>query len=248
MRIRKKFATLSTPESLHDHRPLSDPPIHPLAAPSRPDLQLTLVRGTNGWICLTDDDCMHSSSSTQVGDSEIGKSSSAPEVLVSDDNSSSAKHVMGMSVYESSAWLDTTVDKELVEETEMIEVNSENMNKMRKKVDRENVTKEDSRCSRVNGQRWRCGKQAVVGYALCSHHSSQGRHKTKANSKDQKQGHTALSSSLPVLLDEEPLIMLKKRKKKKIGIIKNRSISGLLAQTKPQPAPPMRILDSLAIS
>ncbi|KAI4365437.1 hypothetical protein MLD38_021421 [Melastoma candidum] len=37
------------------------------------------------------------------------------------------------------------------------------------------MSMEGSRCSRVNGRGWRCGRQTLVGYSLCEHHLGKGR-------------------------------------------------------------------------
>lgn len=119
---------------------------------------------------------------------------------------------------------------------------------------------EGSRCSRVNGRGWRCCQQTLVGYSLCEHHLGKGRLRSMTSvrnrssatttqgaaelKKNHVQDHTALSESSPSFpekktkcagseSDEEdnddekkPLIVTKK----KLGMVKARSISSLLGQ------------------
>ncbi|XP_043692639.1 uncharacterized protein LOC122643068 isoform X2 [Telopea speciosissima] len=111
------------------------------------------------------------------------------------------------------------------------------------------VVMEGSRCSRVNGRGWRCCQPTLVGYSLCEHHLGKGRLRsmntvrTNASSiiaglnKRRWSLSSSLSSSIDKdeeddLLDEDeeeegkPLMSTEKRKK--IGMVKARSISSLL--------------------
>ncbi|XP_068659788.1 uncharacterized protein [Aristolochia californica] len=93
---------------------------------------------------------------------------------------------------------------------------------------------EGSRCSRINGRGWRCCQQTLVGYSLCEHHLGKGRLRSmnsfpsrpssvsrpaadpkndNAGSSDKSEAQTAASKGAT---------------KKKIGMVKARSISSLL--------------------
>lgn len=119
------------------------------------------------------------------------------------------------------------------------------------------VVMEGSRCSRVNGRGWRCSQQTLVGYALCEHHLGKGRlrsmssvHRNRSpaattledNGTDSNgEGMLSLSFKLvkeDVLEDEDEKPHLSaltpenvKKKRKKIGTVKARSINSLLDQT-----------------
>ncbi|XP_010257482.1 PREDICTED: uncharacterized protein LOC104597563 [Nelumbo nucifera] len=137
---------------------------------------------------------------------------------------------------------------------------TENSNNARRSGS-ERVVMEGSRCSRVNGRGWRCCQQTLVGYSLCEHHLGKGRlrsmssvrSRTSAVARPKKDSTAAaaaagdrsmrsLSSEKKhdeqTLLhegqdddddEEKPLMITKKRKK--IGIVKARSISSLLGLT-----------------
>ncbi|XP_077234606.1 uncharacterized protein LOC143876798 [Tasmannia lanceolata] len=112
-----------------------------------------------------------------------------------------------------------------------------------------------SRCSRVNGRGWRCCQQTLVGYSLCEHHLGKGRLRSMSSvrnrsfavtrpNKDEENGHdnVGLLSTLAqkdkedmnieeAEEDDEILRVTMKKKRKKIGMVKARSISSLLGQT-----------------
>lgn len=125
---------------------------------------------------------------------------------------------------------------------------------------RGNVIMEGSRCSRVNGRGWRCCQQTLVGYSLCEHHLGKGRLRSMNSFRGQAQkvalkeqvttkgrqdkevemisiDHHELEDD-----DEEELKgweeeskssvegMKKFSKKKKLGVVKARSLSSLLSQ------------------
>lgn len=120
------------------------------------------------------------------------------------------------------------------------------------------VLMEGSRCSRVNGRGWRCSQQTLVGYSLCEHHLGKGRlrsmssvrgqgssNKPKKNTEGGGEGVLPLSSTLqedeknardkqPLDADNEEEDMEEKqgkKKRKKIGMVKARTISSLLDET-----------------
>lgn len=139
---------------------------------------------------------------------------------------------------------------------------------------------EGSRCSRVNGRGWRCCQQTLVGYSLCEHHLGKGRlrsmsgvrvqaggGKPKKSTEGGADGLVALLSSSPQEeekvaiddkqcpgvdngeedMDEEKQV---KKRRKKIGMVKARTISSLLDETNhslqsapspssPPPPPPL---------
>ncbi|OIW13326.1 hypothetical protein TanjilG_02846 [Lupinus angustifolius] len=116
---------------------------------------------------------------------------------------------------------------------------------------------EGSRCSRVNGRGWRCCQQTLVGYSLCEHHLGKGvRSMSSVRSKsivsstivpDMKL-HDGMSQSLScassfhekrskcdsdeTLVSDEKKIVIVTKKRMKLGIVKARSMSSLLGQTK----------------
>ncbi|XP_068663769.1 uncharacterized protein [Aristolochia californica] len=93
---------------------------------------------------------------------------------------------------------------------------------------------EGSRCSRINGRGWRCCQQTLVGYSLCEHHLGKGRlrsmnsfpsrastvNRPAADSQDNNAGSSDKS--------EAQMTASKGATKKKIGMVKARSISSLL--------------------
>lgn len=114
-------------------------------------------------------------------------------------------------------------------------------------VKRGSVIMEGSRCSRVNGRGWRCCEQTLVGYSLCEHHLGKGRlrsmisvrnrAKTKQGTKVQeKKSETMLvhnaepndDEDVDEIREDDFIILHRKQKTKKIGMVKARSISGLL--------------------
>ncbi|XP_077234608.1 uncharacterized protein LOC143876799 isoform X2 [Tasmannia lanceolata] len=114
-----------------------------------------------------------------------------------------------------------------------------------KKRRKRSALMEGSRCSRVNGRGWRCCQQTLVGYSLCEHHLGKGRLKsmsstytiTKPNN-DGEENFGLLSSSVqkPPEKDMSPEKERDehspvRKKRKKIGIVKARSIRSLLGQT-----------------
>ncbi|XP_078444811.1 uncharacterized protein LOC144713941 isoform X2 [Wolffia australiana] len=88
------------------------------------------------------------------------------------------------------------------------------------------VLMEGSRCSRVNGRGWRCCQQTLVGYSLCEHHLGKGRIRS-VNSVRCKKEPVKEEDSDPVKNGNKK----KTTKKKKIGMVKARSISSLLHQS-----------------
>ncbi|KAI3678169.1 hypothetical protein L6452_37451 [Arctium lappa] len=124
---------------------------------------------------------------------------------------------------------------------------------------RGNVIMVGSRCSRVNGRGWRCCQQTLVGYSLCEHHLGKGRLRSmtsfrgraqKVAPKEQAITKEMISIDNQELEDddddeeeeEEELKgweeeskssvegMKKFSKKKKLGVVKARSLSSLLSQ------------------
>ncbi|CAH1446715.1 unnamed protein product [Lactuca virosa] len=120
--------------------------------------------------------------------------------------------------------------------------------KNKKNGKRGNVIMEGSRCSRVNGRGWRCCQQTLVGYSLCEHHLGKGRlrsmnsvrgraQKVKVKEQDQEvemtsMDHTGFEDDKD--WEEESVSsmegMKKLTKKKKLGVVKARSLSSLLSQ------------------
>ncbi|XP_078444882.1 uncharacterized protein LOC144714016 isoform X2 [Wolffia australiana] len=86
------------------------------------------------------------------------------------------------------------------------------------------VLMEGSRCSRVNGRGWRCCQQTLVGYSLCEHHLGKGRIRS-VNSVRCKKEPVKEEDSDPGNIGNK-----KNTKKKKIGMVKARSMSSLLHQ------------------
>ncbi|RZS24215.1 hypothetical protein BHM03_00057269 [Ensete ventricosum] len=115
------------------------------------------------------------------------------------------------------------------------------------------VLMEGSRCSRVNGRGWRCCQQTLVGYSLCEHHLGKGRLRsmtsvrgqlgtTTARSERSSGGTTTIppeeeeklwpqqynAGEIKMEEDNEKTSTLKR---KKVGMVKARTISSLLDQT-----------------
>ena len=113
---------------------------------------------------------------------------------------------------------------------------------------------EGSRCSRVNGRGWRCGQQTLVGYSLCEHHLGKGRLRSMTSVRGQAQ-KVALKEKETIArqnedietkstnnheskefkyLKLEPGSSMESTKKfikqKKVGVVKERSLSSLLSQ------------------
>ncbi|XP_008791860.2 uncharacterized protein LOC103708622 [Phoenix dactylifera] len=136
------------------------------------------------------------------------------------------------------------------------------------------VLMEGSRCSRVNGRGWRCRQQTLVGYSLCEHHLGKGRLRSMSSvrgqgssSKPKKSTEGGGDGVLPssptpqedemnardkqsLAVDNEGEDMEEKqgkKKRKKIGMVKARTISSLLDETNhsmpstlsPTSAPPL---------
>ncbi|PKU77902.1 uncharacterized protein LOC110096605 [Dendrobium catenatum] len=78
------------------------------------------------------------------------------------------------------------------------------------------ILMEGSRCSRVNGRGWRCSQPTLVGYSLCEHHLGKGRLRSMSSVKEAK------------LENSSPDIVSTTKSKKKIGVVKARSLSSLL--------------------
>ncbi|XP_010917268.1 uncharacterized protein [Elaeis guineensis] len=120
------------------------------------------------------------------------------------------------------------------------------------------VLMEGSRCSRVNGRGWRCSQQTLVGYSLCEHHLGKGRLRSMSSVRGQGSGNKPKKSTegggdgvLPLSFttqedeknarDKQPLggdneaedmeEKQEKKKRKKIGMVKARTISSLLDET-----------------
>lgn len=104
------------------------------------------------------------------------------------------------------------------------------------------VLMEGSRCSRVNGRGWRCFQQTLVGYSLCEHHLGKGRlrsmNSVRCNARGRKK--EAAPPPSPTVQPEEKGVSPGKRRKK-IGMVKARSISSLLHQPH-LPTPPTTVL------
>ncbi|KAK9291246.1 hypothetical protein L1049_009434 [Liquidambar formosana] len=88
------------------------------------------------------------------------------------------------------------------------------------------------RCSRKNGRGWRCWQQALVGYSMCEHHLEKGRLKRMSNVRSRRKDEEYDEEEDGD--DESGCMGAKKRKK--IGVVKARSMSSLLGQTVPLPA------------
>ncbi|URE39796.1 WRC [Musa troglodytarum] len=120
------------------------------------------------------------------------------------------------------------------------------------------VLMEGSRCSRVNGRGWRCCQQTLVGYSLCEHHLGKGRLRSMTSVRGQLGTSTARSKRSPggatTIPEEEAEEEEKEKlwpqqygageikmeednektstlKRKKIGMVKARTISSLLDET-----------------
>ncbi|RWW51827.1 hypothetical protein BHE74_00041787 [Ensete ventricosum] len=110
------------------------------------------------------------------------------------------------------------------------------------------VLMEGSRCSRVNGRGWRCCQQTLVGYSLCEHHLGKGRLRSMSSVRGQlgtskpKWSANGRNGVVPSTSPEQrrqhpPAVaadngMQKMEETKKIGMVKARSISSLLDNTK----------------
>ncbi|GAB2266898.1 hypothetical protein Dimus_001887 [Dionaea muscipula] len=111
------------------------------------------------------------------------------------------------------------------------------------------VIMEGSGCSRVNGRGWRCCQPTLIGYSLCEHHLGKGRLQrlTSAPSSPSLQKLVQSSSALGEVIelddddDEEqgdkkgdkPLMtmLMRSRKRMRLGTVKARSLTSLLRQT-----------------
>lgn len=107
------------------------------------------------------------------------------------------------------------------------------------------VLMEGSRCSRVNGRGWRCCQQTLVGYSLCEHHLGKGRLRSvtsvKCSSsssmkkKQKQEAEVRREMDIEGDVDEEEVVNKMKGKRRKMGVVKARSISSLLDQTNLNP-------------
>lgn len=105
------------------------------------------------------------------------------------------------------------------------------------------VLMEGSRCSRVNGRGWRCCQQTLVGYSLCEHHLGKGRLRSVSgvkssssnNSMKNKKKKKQKYDESDIDMDEEEIVKKMRGKRRKIGVVKARSISSLLDQTNLSP-------------
>ncbi|KAF2289492.1 hypothetical protein GH714_036631 [Hevea brasiliensis] len=124
---------------------------------------------------------------------------------------------------------------------------------------RGSVLMEGSQCSRVNGRGWRCCQQTLVGYSLCEHHLGKGRLRSMTSVRSRTMGsatasNKAISSqplpstSLPSEDKEQKHLFPGNKlggegeeeeddknhrwsqRRKKLGIVKARSIRCLLGQ------------------
>ncbi|XAR68607.1 hypothetical protein NMG60_11003793 [Bertholletia excelsa] len=98
---------------------------------------------------------------------------------------------------------------------------------------------EGSRCSRVNGRGWRCSQSTLVGYSLCEHHLGKSRLRSVASVRE-----PIKLCEASLLGEREPLTIRRaleegggeetdeRKKRTKIGVVKARSMSSLLGQTK----------------
>ncbi|PWA52623.1 WRC-like protein [Artemisia annua] len=126
--------------------------------------------------------------------------------------------------------------------------------KSKKNEKRGDVILEGSRCSRVNGRGWRCGQQTLVGYSLCEHHLGKGRLRSMTSVRGQaqkvalKEDETIARQNEDIetksthhhtskefkFLKLEPMSSAESSKKfskqKKVGVVKERSLSSLLSQ------------------
>ncbi|KAF8396041.1 hypothetical protein HHK36_017653 [Tetracentron sinense] len=140
---------------------------------------------------------------------------------------------MGMKTKTNKKWVDHEED----EDEEIIE-DGVDRNNVKKRGNGDTVM-EGSRCSRVNGRGWRCCQQTLVGYSLCEHHLGKGRLRSMSSvrsrtsainrpnfKKDESWQLNGLEDDDD---DEKPLTITKRRKK--IGMVKARSISSLLGLT-----------------
>ncbi|OIV95453.1 hypothetical protein TanjilG_06915 [Lupinus angustifolius] len=135
-------------------------------------------------------------------------------------------------------------------------------NKVGKKKAKGSAVMEGSRCSRVNGRGWRCCQQTLVGYSLCEHHLGKGRLRSMTSVRnrsiasttesDHKNVHdnmsepisvassipekktkcVSVSDDYPLVSDDEKKSVIVTKRRMKLGMVKARSISSLLGQTK----------------
>lgn len=152
------------------------------------------------------------------------------------------------------------VNNDFQEDNEITEGTMEPKSEKNKKNEkRGNVITEGSRCSRVNGRGWRCGQQTLVGYSLCEHHLGKGRLRSMTNVRGRAPKVVALKEQEPKekKYKEVKMVSLEYRKieededefedsevesvssingmkkfgsKKKVGVVKARSLSSLLSQ------------------
>ncbi|KAG9459814.1 hypothetical protein H6P81_004322 [Aristolochia fimbriata] len=137
------------------------------------------------------------------------------------------------------------VREEEAKESEEAAANGTGASTGAKKQDRSrNISKgstvEGSRCSRINGRGWRCCQQTLVGYSLCEHHLGKGRLRSMSAVRGRA---THLGGCVVVDRGDakpEDQNELRKKKRRKLGIVKARSISSLLmdetADTTPNPS------------
>ncbi|XP_068660860.1 uncharacterized protein [Aristolochia californica] len=107
---------------------------------------------------------------------------------------------------------------------------------------------EGSRCSRINGRGWRCCQQTLVGYSLCEHHLGKGRLRSMSTVRsraahlsrpandsvdhgDAKNGSPNEPQDNQPGLEEKETSKKTTTKRRKLGMVKARSISSLLDQT-----------------
>ncbi|OIV95452.1 hypothetical protein TanjilG_06914 [Lupinus angustifolius] len=135
-------------------------------------------------------------------------------------------------------------------------------NNVGKKKAKGSAVMEGSRCSRVNGRGWRCCQQTLVGYSLCEHHLGKGRLRSMTSVRnrsiasttesDHKNVHDnmcepisaassipekktkciSVSDDYPLVSDDEKKSVIVTKRRMKLGMVKARSISSLLGQTK----------------
>lgn len=149
----------------------------------------------------------------------------------------------------------STLNRDIQEVKEMIEGTMKSKAKNNKKNEkRGNVIMEGSRCSRVNGRGWRCAQQTLVGYSLCEHHLGKGRLRSMTNFRGREQKvelkkpdykeNEMISMDHHDFKDDEKELkdckeeqvsssvsMVNIGKRRKLGVVKARSLSSLLSQT-----------------
>ncbi|XP_050226335.1 uncharacterized protein LOC126676219 [Mercurialis annua] len=136
--------------------------------------------------------------------------------------------------------------------------NNQDIESVSKRRDRGGaVLMEGSRCSRVNGRGWRCCQQTLVGYSLCEHHLGKGRLRSMtsvrtrpalkkvgaakpllslgSDVKDEQLGGDCVEMDFceednEARSEEKKPLMMNSMSKRKLGIVKARSISSLLGQ------------------